>query len=108
MLIELQEDLCSRLSKTELEVILFIHANENSLSEMFIVQIADQTYTSAATDLRAAFTKGVSEVLEAHPETIDPKKYSAKGRDEVRKYVSQKIHVCGSCGKALNFSSCQA
>ena len=61
-----------------------------------------------ATDLRAAFTKGVSEVLEAHPETIDPKKYSAKGRDEVRKYVSQKIHVCGSCGKALNFSSCQA
>lgn len=53
-----------------------------------------------ATDLRIAFTKGVNEVLGEHPETIDPKKYSAKGREEVKKYVMSKILVCGSAGRA--------
>lgn len=53
-----------------------------------------------ATDLRIAFTKGVNEVLGEHPETIDPKKYSAKGREEVKKYVMSKMLVCGSAGRA--------
>lgn len=53
-----------------------------------------------ATDLRIAFTKGVTSVLNAHPETIDPKKYNAEGREEVKKYVIGKIKVCGSAGKA--------
>lgn len=49
-----------------------------------------------ATDLRIAFTNGVNEVLREHPVTIDPKKYNAKGREEVKKYVMNKIEVCGS------------
>ena len=53
-----------------------------------------------ATDLRIAFTKGVTSVLNANPDTIDPKKYNAAGRDEVKKYVMQKMDVCGSVGKA--------
>ncbi len=53
-----------------------------------------------ATDLRIAFTKGVNAVLNENPETIDPKKYGAKGRDEVKAYVMGKIKVCGSEGKA--------
>jgi len=53
-----------------------------------------------ATDLRIAFSKGVSEVLREVPDTIDPKKYSSKGREEVKKYVMNKIEVCGSAGKA--------
>lgn len=53
-----------------------------------------------ATDLRIAFSNGVNEVLHANPETIDPKKYSAKGREAVKKYVMGKIVVCGSNGKA--------
>lgn len=53
-----------------------------------------------ATDLRIAFTKGVHEVLGAKPDTIDPKKYNAQGREEVKKYVMSKMEVCGSVGKA--------
>ena len=53
-----------------------------------------------ATDLRIAFTKGVNEVLGKKPDTIDPKKYNAQGREEVKKYVMGKINVCGSVGKA--------
>lgn len=49
-----------------------------------------------ATDLRIAFTKGVKEVLSAHPETIDPKKYNQRGMDYVETYVMDKIKVCGS------------
>lgn len=53
-----------------------------------------------ATDLRIAFTKGVNAVLHEKPDTIDPKKYNAAGREEVKKYVMSKIEVCGSVGKA--------
>lgn len=53
-----------------------------------------------ATDLRIAFTKGVNKVLGEQPDTIDPKKYSGVGREEVKKYVMSKIKVCGSAGRA--------
>ena len=53
-----------------------------------------------ATDLRIAFTEGVKEVLEAAPDTIDPKKYNAKGREKVKEYVMGRMKVCGSVGKA--------
>ena len=53
-----------------------------------------------ATDLRIAFSKGVNEVLHENPDTIDPKKYNAKGREEVKEYVMGKMKVCGSVGKA--------
>lgn len=53
-----------------------------------------------ATDLRIAFSKGVNEVLKEEPNIFDPKKYNARGREEVKKYVMDKIRVCGSAGKA--------
>ena len=53
-----------------------------------------------ATDLRIAFSKGVNEVLHENPDTIDPKKYNARGREKVKEYVMSKIKVCGSEGKA--------
>ena len=53
-----------------------------------------------ATDLRIAFTKGVRSVIDANPDVIDPKKYNAAGREEVKKYVMQKMEVVGSVGKA--------
>ncbi|MDD3028270.1 MAG: class II fructose-1,6-bisphosphate aldolase [Erysipelotrichaceae bacterium] len=53
-----------------------------------------------ATDLRIAFSKGVNDVLHDSPDTIDPKKYNAQGREEVKKYVMSKIQVCGSVNKA--------
>lgn len=53
-----------------------------------------------ATDLRIAFTRGVNHVLTDKPDTIDPKKYNAKGREEVKKYVMGKMEACDSVGKA--------
>ena len=53
-----------------------------------------------ATDLRIAFSKGVKKVLKENPDTFDPKKYNAKGREEVKTYVMDKMKVCGSVGKA--------
>lgn len=52
-----------------------------------------------ATDLRIAFTKAVCQVLQTHPETIDPKKYGAAGREAVKQYVMSKIRMCGSAGR---------
>ncbi|MCD8019773.1 MAG: class II fructose-1,6-bisphosphate aldolase [Clostridiales bacterium] len=53
-----------------------------------------------ATDLRIAFSRGVTAVLTENPETFDPKKYNARGREEVKKYVMSKMKVCGSVGQA--------
>ncbi|MDY5497219.1 MAG: class II fructose-1,6-bisphosphate aldolase [Anaerobutyricum sp.] len=53
-----------------------------------------------ATDLRIAFTQGVKAYLDENPKAIDPKKYNAVGREEVKKYVMSKMIVCGSVGKA--------
>ena len=53
-----------------------------------------------ATDLRIAFSKGVKAVMAENPDVFDPKKYNAAGREEVKKYVMQKIQVVGSNGKA--------
>lgn len=53
-----------------------------------------------ATDLRIAFTKGINQVLKENPDTIDPKKYNAKGREEIRKYVMHKMKICQSIAKA--------
>ncbi len=53
-----------------------------------------------ATDLRIAFTRGVRSVLSENPDVYDPKKYCARGREEVKAYVMDKIKVCGSDQKA--------
>jgi tagatose 1,6-diphosphate aldolase GatY/KbaY len=53
-----------------------------------------------ATDLRIAFTEGVKEVLTEKPDTIDPKKYNAAGREKVKAYVASKMLVCGSDNRA--------
>lgn len=53
-----------------------------------------------ATDLRIAFTKGVKEFMYEDAAAFDPKKYSARGMEEVKKYVMQKMEVVGSVGKA--------
>lgn len=53
-----------------------------------------------ATDLRIAFSEGVKACLKENPDIYDPKKYNAKGREEVKQYVINKIHVCGSVQKA--------
>lgn len=53
-----------------------------------------------ATELRDAYSKGVKEYLAANPDTFDPKKYNASGREFVKKLVMHKIEVCNCAGKA--------
>ena len=53
-----------------------------------------------ATELRAAFTDGVKEVLAARPDTYDPKKLGAAGMEKVKAIVKARIRVCGCEGKA--------
>lgn len=53
-----------------------------------------------ATDLRIEYSEGVKAVLNENPAVIDPKVYGKRGRDMVKRYVMDKIAVCGSTGKA--------
>ena len=53
-----------------------------------------------ATDLRIAFSRGIKEYMAGDPDVYDPKKYNAVGREEVKKYVMQKMEVVGSAGRA--------
>ena len=53
-----------------------------------------------ATDLRIAFSRGVKAYMQEDPDVFDPKKYNARGREEVKQYVMSKILVCGSDGRA--------
>lgn len=53
-----------------------------------------------ATELRIAYSKGVKAVLDENPETIDPKKYGAVGRENVKQLVMNRMKVCGADGKA--------
>jgi tagatose 1,6-diphosphate aldolase GatY/KbaY len=52
-----------------------------------------------ATELRVAFTNGVSRAFKENPSVFDPKVYSAAGREEVKKLVKVKMINCGSQGK---------
>ncbi|MFA9465644.1 MAG: ketose-bisphosphate aldolase [Velocimicrobium sp.] len=52
-----------------------------------------------ATDLRIAYTNGMKAFMAANPQEYDPKKYSAAGMEELKKYVMQKMEVIGSVEK---------
>lgn len=54
-----------------------------------------------ATELRIAYSDGVKEVLRKNPDTIDPKKYGAVGREHVKAFVMDKMKNCGCAGKAI-------
>lgn len=48
-----------------------------------------------ATELRIAFSDGVKEVLGKNPDTFDPKKYGAAGREKVKQLCIGRMKVCG-------------
>lgn len=52
-----------------------------------------------ATELRIAYSEGVKEVLRENPETIDPKKYGSAGISKVKRFVKEKMIICGCAGK---------
>jgi tagatose 1,6-diphosphate aldolase GatY/KbaY len=52
-----------------------------------------------ATELRAAYTGGVRDVLREKPDTYDPKAFGKAGRERVKAFVKERILVCGCAGK---------
>lgn len=46
--------------------------------------------------------EGGKAYMQENPDAFDPKKYSARGMEEVKAYVMQKMEVVGSIGKATN------
>ena len=53
-----------------------------------------------ATELRAAYTEGVKEVLRETPNVFDPKAYGREARRRVTELVKSRMLVCGCDGKA--------
>ena len=53
-----------------------------------------------ATELRAAYTGGIKEILAEKPETFDPKPLGKAGMQRVKKLVMNRIKVCGCDFKA--------
>lgn len=53
-----------------------------------------------ATELRIAFTNGVSKYFNENKDVIDPKKYNKAGMEEVKQFVKEKIKVCGCENRA--------
>lgn len=53
-----------------------------------------------ATELRAAYTDGIKELLKEKPETFDPKSLGKVAMDRVKELVKNRIQVCGSDKKA--------
>ena len=54
-----------------------------------------------ATELRAAYSKAVKELLEEKPDTIDPKAYGKTAIAAVKELVMARMKVCGCDGKAF-------
>ena len=53
MIISVDYEILKDLTKTELEIVKFININENRLSELSIVEIAEETFSSPSTVSRA-------------------------------------------------------
>ncbi|WP_297132882.1 class II fructose-1,6-bisphosphate aldolase [Terrisporobacter sp.] len=93
----------NRLSKIRelVDVPLVLHGT-SGVSDEVVTECVNRGICKVnyATDLRIAFTNGVKKVLEANPDTIDPKKYNAQGREEVKEYVKARMVACKSVGQA--------
>ena len=60
MIIEINSKIAENLSKTELGVVNYINDNEDKLSELSIVDIAFETFSSPATVSRAIRKCGIN------------------------------------------------
>lgn len=81
------------------EVPLVLHGTSGVPDELVKECIANGICkVNYATDLRIAFTQGVTDILKDE-KVFDPKKYNAKGRELVKEYAMARMLMCGSVGK---------
>lgn len=52
------------------------------------------------TDVRIAFTKGVTDAVKSNPEEFDPRKIIGPARETMKEAIKEKMEVFGSVGKA--------
>ena len=79
MLIQLNQEIMSKLTKTELSIIQFINQNEDNLSNLSIVDIAMDTYSSPSSVSRAIRKCGINGFNELRYKTsIQSKKNDVK------------------------------
>lgn len=57
------------------------------------------TKVNFATELRAAFSKGVKKAIGDNPDVIDPKAYNKVGKEYVKELVKEKMLVCGCANR---------
>lgn len=72
---------------------------EESASEAIQYGIAK---INVATMLNQAFTRGVKKAMAEMPDNVDPRKFLAVSRDEVKEVVRHKIRLFGSNGKVTS------
>lgn len=93
---ELRFDILSEVSKL-IDVPIVLHGAsgipEEDLKKAILLGISKINF---ATELRYAFSEGVKQYIKDNPDVLDPKKYNAKGKEEVKKVVKNKILICGS------------
>ena len=96
---KLNFELLEKLAST-IEAPLVLHGGSGVPDEMVKKTIEmGINKVNFATELRAAMTKAVREVL-TDDGVIDPKKFMGKGREAVIELCCHKIELCGSQGKA--------
>lgn len=98
MIIEINRDITNILTKTELEIIKFINENEERLSELSIVDIAFDTFSSPSTVSRAIRKCGLNGFNELRyklttkakkPDIQNMGKVINKSLDEAQKVIEQ-------------------
>lgn len=82
------------------DVPLVLHGSSGVLDESVVEGIRrGLCKVNVATQLNGVFTGAVRQYLDAHPQTVDPRKYLELGRASMAAQVRERIRLFGSAGK---------
>ena len=97
---ELKLDLL-KVIKSKVSIPLVLHG-ASGLSDEDVMDCVKRGICKVnfATELRAAYSKAVKELLAEKPDTIDPKAYGKTAIAAVKELVMARMKVCGCDGKA--------
>ena len=97
---KLDKERLSEIRKV-VEVPLVLHG-ASGLSDQDVLECIQRGICKVnfATELRAAYTDGIKELLNEKPETFDPKALGKVGMARVKELVKGRMLVCGCDGKA--------
>ena len=92
-------ELIGRLARA-VPVPLVLHGSSGVADEMIVQGIrAGLTKVNVSTHLNARFTSAIRDVLTAHPQVVDSRKYVTAGREAVRLEAARLMALFASAGK---------